>query len=183
MFTSDAGSVFGDANGDGQVNGTDLIFIRNDLGTSEAASDLDGNGTVEDADLVLCRNALGTDPDTLTVYAEGLTASTTLCDVMVDLLTDPDQDTVFTSAGIRQLTSVSIDLTPTSGAIGVPISITMQPAIAPIIFDNSTTARWQGVYEPLVGPATGMFEIEYNPSQFRESSGSVAEIIIGNGTN
>lgn len=181
-FTSGSGSVFGDANGDGYVKLDDLVFIRNDLGTSIAASDLDGNGIVEEHDLVLCRNALGAGPDSLVVYVEALAPSEALCDAGVELLTDPEGDGSYALSATRSVTSVSISISPAAGGLGTPLDIAIQPAIAPLAFDSATTAIWFGVYEPSVGPATDRFQVDYSRWEFRESSGSTASLFIGDGT-
>jgi len=118
----------------------------------------------------------------LTVYVEGLSVSTGLGDVTVTLLADPDGDEVFTVEATHPVTVVSIDVQPTSGGLGTPLTITMQPAIAPLAFDATTTAQWEGVYQPLVGPPTDPFQIAYDADQFRESSAGQASIIVGSGT-
>ena len=181
-FTSGSGAVFGDANGDSQVRLDDLIFIRNRIGTNNAACDLDASGTVDQNDLVLCRNAMGSGPGTLTVYAEGLGASNSLCDTPVQLLTDPDHDNVFDSAATTGLTVLSVSVAPLSGSLGTPITVTIQPALSPLAFDTTTSARWIGVYQPSVGPATDAFEIDYSSPEVHESSTSTASLFIGEGT-
>ena len=55
--------VYGDANGDGQVNGKDLILLRQalagwDVTLDEAAADCNGDGTLNGKDLILLRQAL-----------------------------------------------------------------------------------------------------------------------------
>ncbi len=182
VFTSGSGSVFGDANGDAQVRLDDLIFIHNRLGTTDAASDLNSSGSVDQNDLVLCRQALGSGPDRVTVYVEGLSPSTALCDVPIQLLTDPDQDGTFTLAEARGSTVVAISISPTSGGLGTPVSITIQPALAPLAFNSLTKAAWRGVYQPSSGSATPTFDIEFSPSEFGESDGGSAVILVGSGT-
>lgn len=182
VFTSGSGAVFGDANGDGAVQPDDLVFIRNRLGTADAASDLDASGLVDENDLVLCRNALGSGPGKVTVYVEGLSASAALCDTSIELLTDPDEDTVFTLAETKGVTAVSVSIGPTIGMLGTPITVTMQPAIAPVAFDANTTAKWTGVYEPAGEPATEAFEIAYSRGEFHESGAGEATLFIGEGS-
>jgi len=182
IFTSGAGSVFGDANGDGRVRLDDLIFIRNRLGTTDTASDLNGSGTVDQNDLVLCRQALGSAPDRVTVYVEGLSPSAALCDVPIQLLTDADHDQTFTLAETKGTTVAAISISPTAGGLGTPINITIQPAVAPLTFDSATTAKWSGVYEPSVGSPTDTFQVSYSRWEFHESSASEATVFIGEGT-
>ena len=182
VFTSGSGSVFGDANADGQVRLDDLVFIRNRLGTTDAASDLNSNGSVDQNDLVLCRQALGSGPDRATVYIEGLSPSTALCDVPIQLLTDPDQDGTFSLAETKGSTVVAISISPTSGGLGTPISVTIQPALAPLAFDSATTAKWFGAYAPSVGSPTDTFQVSYSRWEFHESSSSEAVVFIGEGT-
>ncbi len=182
VFTSGSGAVFGDANGDGQVRLDDLIFIRNRLGTTDAASDLNDSSTVDENDLVLCRQALGSGPGKVTVYVEGLSPSTALCDVPIQLLTDPDEDGTFTLAETRNSTVVAISISPAVGGLGTPISIAIHPALAPLAFDSRTRAVWRGVYQPSTGSATPTFDVEFSPSEFDESDAGSAVIFVGSGT-
>lgn len=121
-------------------------------------------------------------PVTVTVFVEGLTASTTLGDAPIDVLADPDSDMTFTLQSTELVTVASLTITPSSGPAGTPLSITLQPAIAPLTFDAATTLDWDGVFQPMVGAPTGSFQVAYNASQFRESSSSQAVVIVGDGT-
>ena len=56
-------TVYGDANGDGDVNGKDLILLRQslagwDVGMDKAAADCNGDGDVNGKDLILLRQYL-----------------------------------------------------------------------------------------------------------------------------
>lgn len=118
----------------------------------------------------------------VTVFVEGLTASTTPGDTTIDVLTDPDGDSTFDVQETRAVTVVSIDIAPTSGPPGTLLTVTMQPAIAPFAFDSTTTADWEGVYQPPDGPPTAPFQVAYDADQFRESSAGEAILIVGDGT-
>lgn len=118
----------------------------------------------------------------IVVFVEGLTPSVVLGDATIDLLTDPDGNGTFDVHDTQAVTVVSIDISPPSGPPGTPLTVTMQPAIAPIVFDSTTTADWEGVYQPPLGPPTALFQIAYDSDQFRESSPSEAILIVGDGT-
>lgn len=180
-FTAGSGPVFGDANGDGHVRLDDLIYIRNRLGTSDAACDLNGNGVVDQNDLVMCRSALGSGPDNVTVYLEAVSASSALCDTSVDFLTDPGGSGSFTVAESRRFTSVAVSVSPASGGLGTPVTITLQPAIAPLAFDSATTATWSGEFQTASG-STPAFRVNFNASELRESGAGSATVFIGQGT-
>lgn len=181
IFTAASGAVFGDANGDGHVRLDDLIYIRNRLGTSDAACDLNGNGVVDQNDLVMCRSALGSGPDNVTVYLGAVSASSALCDTTVDFLTDPGGSGSFTVAESRRFTSVAVSVSPASGGLGTPVTITLQPAIAPLAFDSATTAAWSGEFQTASGSAPP-FRVYFNSSELRESDAGTATVFIGQGT-
>ncbi len=52
----------GDVDGDGTVNGTDLILLLGSWGTDNAAADFDGSGTVDGTDLIILLGAWGDCP-------------------------------------------------------------------------------------------------------------------------
>jgi hypothetical protein len=118
----------------------------------------------------------------LPVYVQGLTASTTLGDAVVTLLVGSLQKAPMTVHATQAVTVVSIGINPTTGPLGTPITITLQPAIAPIAFDSLSTATWSGVYKPMTGPPTAPFQILFNASQVRESGPGSALIVAGDGT-
>lgn len=118
---------------------------------------------------------------TIPTFVEGLTASTSLSDVQITLLIDPDVDGEFTVEAIQPVTVVSISITPTSGALGTAVTITLQPAIAPLAFGPLTTAEWSGVFQPIQGPSSDPFTMTYSISQFLTSSPSIATVIVGGG--
>ena len=148
--------------------------------------DLDDDQDVDLMDFALFQTVFGDTleppPVSLMVFAEGLAPSTILGDAMITLLDDPDGDEVFTVEATQPVTVVSIDISPSSGPPGTALTVTMQPAIAPLAFDSVTTADWEGVYQPPVSPPTDPFQVTYDASQFRESSPSEAVLIIGDGT-
>ncbi|MHC4089353.1 MAG: hypothetical protein ACYSVY_03575 [Planctomycetota bacterium] len=116
-----------------------------------------------------------------TVFVEGLTPSTDLGDVVIMLLTDPDGDDIFEVEATQDVTVLSIEISPSSGPLGTPLTLTMQPAISPIAFDTATTADWSGVFQPVVGPPSSPFTVTYSPSEFRESAPGTAVMILGEG--
>ncbi|HUU82904.1 MAG TPA: hypothetical protein VM243_05305 [Phycisphaerae bacterium] len=118
----------------------------------------------------------------LSAFVEGLIPSAALGDVTIDLLTDPDGDGTFDLQETQAVTVISIDVSPVSGPPGTPLTVTLQPAIAPIAFDAATTGDWEGVYQPPLGPPTAPFQTAYDAAQFRESSGSQAILIVGDGS-
>ena len=116
------------------------------------------------------------------VFVEGLVAATGLADTVVTLLTDPDGDGTFTVEATQPVTVVSIDISPPSGGLGTELTVTLQPGIPPLTFTSVTTADWEGMYQPMVGPPTAPFQIAYDTTQFRESSASQAVLVVGDGT-
>ena|GEM_PF-3179214 len=149
------------------------------------AFDFEPDTDVDLADFVVFEsNISGPDCGTipLTVFAEGLTASTSLCDVPVDVLTAPPGGGTFTLFDTAEVTVVSIDITPSSGPLGTEVSVTLDPAMAPIAFDSLSTAEWDGVFDPVAGPPSAPFTILYDAAQVHESSSASAVIVAGDGT-
>lgn len=60
LFTSFAGSPFGDANSDGQVNATDLSILLSKYGTTNTATDFNSDGTTNIIDLSILLSNYGT---------------------------------------------------------------------------------------------------------------------------
>lgn len=120
-------------------------------------------------------------PVTATVFVEGLTASTTLGDAAIDVLADPDGDTIFTLQSTEEVTVVTLTISPSSGLLGTPINIQIQPSIAPLAFSSSTTAEWTGAYAPQDTSTTGEFTVSYDATAVRETSASNAVLIFGDG--
>jgi len=151
-----------------------------------APFDFQPNSDVDLTDYALFEpNVLGpTDcpPVSVTVFVEGLTASTLLGDAPIELLIDPDGDTVFEQASLDAVTVVSLDITPSSGPVGTPLAITMQPAIAPLTFDTTATAVWTGAFLPEMLPPSGAFAFTFAAPQVRESSAAMAVLLVGDGT-
>lgn len=184
--------VHGDLNGDGSIDGTDFkIFVAVVLGVNTnpiviAQADFDESGVADVSDAPLFVDALlapGSSQNTgIILYAEGLTASTDLCDTQVDLLTDPQGAGTFALADTAQLTVADLTINPQTGGLGTPVTITLAPAIAPLVFDAATTATWAGAYQPIVGLPSAPFTITYSASEFRESSVNEAVLIVGDGT-
>ncbi|HUT57086.1 MAG TPA: hypothetical protein VNA25_04330 [Phycisphaerae bacterium] len=149
-------------------------------------ADLDGDGDVDLADYGILQTVFGDAhpvPDVpLAVYIEGLMASTTLGDVTIDLLADPDGDGIFDLQETQAVTVVSIDISPLSGPLGTALTLTMQPAISPIVFDATTTAEWSGVFQPVVGSPSSPFTMTYSASEFRESAPGTAAVMVGEGS-
>ena len=79
-------------------------------------------------------------------------------------------------------TIVSLTGSPTSGALGTPVTWTLQPAVGPLSFDPNATASWVGVYKPNSGVASAQFTIGFNASQVREQNASTAVIVLGDGS-
>ncbi|HUU82028.1 MAG TPA: hypothetical protein VM243_00870 [Phycisphaerae bacterium] len=181
-----------DLDGDNDVDLFDLAPFRTLFAGAPATSpdcdsaDLDEDADVDLGDFGVFQVVFGASqqgmPVAIVVFVEGLTASTALGDVVITLLVDPDGDDVFEPEATQAVTVVSIDLAPSSGALGTPVTVTMSPAIAPLAFDAATTADWEGVYQPPVGPPTDVFQVAYDVSQFRESSLGDAIIVVGDGT-
>ncbi|MFH0982118.1 MAG: dockerin type I repeat-containing protein [Planctomycetota bacterium] len=185
--------VTGDATGDGVVDLLDYRVLAGCLGGpaqatpgSCQATDLDEDGDVDLEDFAFFQRVFGNmqeaPPVTLTVFVEGLTASVALGDAVITLLDDPDDNGVFEVEATQTVTVVSINIAPSSGPPGTPLTVTLQPAIAPLAFDSATTADWVGVYQPPVGPPTAPFQIAYSAAQFRESSPGQAVLVVGDGT-
>jgi len=181
----------GDLTLDGRVDGSDMqLFVDVLLGNNAnpvliAQADFDENGILDSVDTTLFVTALlsGVSATTsVTLFAQGLAPSAALCDVPVNILTDDDGNGTFVLADTVEVTVVSLELSPVAGSIGTPLTVTLTPAIPPLIFDSTTMAQWTGVYEPLVGPATSSFSVTFSPSDFRESSASQAVIVVGDGT-
>lgn len=185
--------VHGDLNGDAFIDGTDFkIFVAVVLGVNTdpiviAQADFDESGVADVADAPLFVDALlapaGSPQNTvITLYAEGLTVSTDLCDTPVDLLADPESDGTFALADTAQLTVADLTISPQAGGLGTPVTITLTPAIAPLVFDATTTASWTGVFQPVVGNPSQSFTITFDANQFQEASSSQATVVLGVGS-
>ncbi|MFH1417442.1 MAG: hypothetical protein ABII12_04045 [Planctomycetota bacterium] len=178
------GVPHGDVNRDDRVDGTDIQpFVHILLGEYDPEADLNADGVVDLADVPLFVDVLLFGPPSpssaITLYAEGLAASSDLCDAPIDLLTDPEGDGTFALAGTEELTVVDVTFSPLSGGIGTPVTITLTPAVLPLAFNDGTTARWSGVFQPIVGSPTDNITINYSESQFRETLANQAILIVG----
>ena len=181
------GIPHGDVNRDGRVDGTDIQpFVNVLLGEYDPEADLDSNGVVDLADVPLFVDVLLFGPPssstTITLFSEGLAPSGGLCDTPIDLLTDTEGDGTFAWAATEEVTVVELTFDPLTGGLGTPVTITMTPAISPLAFDENTTAQWQGIFQPLVGEPSDPFAVTYSAAQFRESSASMASVIVGDGS-
>lgn len=191
-FQSPGQIVHGDLNGDALVDGADFkIFVAVVLGVNTdpiviAQADFDESGVADVSDAPLFVDALlapGSSQNTgVILYAEGLTASTDLCDTSVDLLTDPQGTGSFALADTAQVTVAELTISPQTGGLGTQVTITLTPAIAPLIFDANTTATWTGVFQPMVGTPSNSFQFQYDASQFNEQGPGQAIIVVGDGT-
>lgn len=182
-----------DVDGDGDVDLGDFALFGQCFGGPNLPpapgcpvdADVDNDGDVDLADFALFgqqfTGAGVRATVAVTVFVEGLTASTALADTTITLLTDPDEDMTFTVEATQPVTVVSLDLTPTSGPLGTELTVTLQPAISPIAFDATTTAQWDGIYNPVLGSDSSPFSVAYNASQVRESEASTAIIVAGDG--
>lgn len=185
----------GDVESDCDVDLSDVaVFVRcftGDAGgtpaTGCAPSDLNSNGAVDLSDFAGVQSAMngpgGNCPQLpVTVFVEALLVSQALGDQTIDVLIDPDGDSIFELMGTEVVTNASIQTSATSGTWGTPITVTLQPAIAPLAFDATTTAAWTGIYVPNVGPASQPFTFSFNAQQVRELDASSAVLLVGDGT-
>jgi hypothetical protein len=117
-----------------------------------------------------------------TLYIEGLTTSTALSDTFLMVLADPDRDGQFQIEANRQVTVASISFSPYVLGPGDLLTITLEPAIPPLAFDELTAAEWQGSYTPPNSPPTPPFTVSYSAEHFRESSPGVAVLVAGDGS-
>lgn len=155
--------------------------------TGCSTSDFNANGAVELLDFGVVQSAVsgpaGSCPQLpVLVFVEGLAVSQALGDRTIDVLVDPEGDGTFTLQETKIVTNVLLQASPMSGTWGTPISVTLQPAIAPLAFDATTTATWTNVYIPNVGPASQPFVFSFNSQQVRESGSSTAVVLAGDGT-
>jgi hypothetical protein len=118
----------------------------------------------------------------VTVYVEGVAVSTLLKDTALTLSADPEADGTFEVAATKPVTVARVTISPNSGRLGTPITIQLEPAIWPLAFDCQSTVAWEGVYQPLLGPATGPFQVSYAPAQVCRLSVGEAIIHVGDGT-
>lgn len=191
-FQAPAQIVHGDLTGDARINGADVqTFVDVVLGNNTdpaliAQADFDESGTADLADTPLFVSALlaaGPFQNTVIIlYAEGLTAGTDLCDAPVDLLTDQQGTGTFALAATAQITVVSLTLSPSLGPIGTPLTLTVAPAVAPLVFDAVTTASWAGVYAPDIGPPSAVFTVSFDANQVREQTTATGVIVLGDGS-
>lgn len=119
----------------------------------------------------------------ITVYVEGFVASSALGDVTITLLVDAEGDGTFVTHATQPVTVVSVGISPLSGPLGTAITVTLDPAIAPLAFDSATTADWAGQFEPLGGAPPPDFNIAYSSDEVHEQSVSVAIVVVGDGTS
>lgn len=172
----------GDFNGDDVLNGLDIDGFQTVLvnGPFNPEADFDNNGVLDINDIPgFVEAVLAPYPaDGVILYVQGLMASTALGDAAIDLYTG----TPFILTDTELVTVVDVTISPLSGPVGAPITITMTPAIAPLAFDANTTARWNGIFQPTIGAPSAPFIIRYSAAQFRESSSSEAVLFVGDGT-
>jgi hypothetical protein len=75
-----------------------------------------------------------------------------------------------------------VTISPGSGGLGTPITIDLEPAIAPLAFDCLSTVVWEGVYQPPTDPATDPFKVSYAADQVCNNGLGTADIYVGDGT-
>lgn len=173
----------GDLNGDGVLNGGDIEgFVCIALGAPfDAEADLNDDGVVDIADVPGFLEAVlhGFPADGVVMYVDAQAPSVSLGDAAVDLLTDPDNDDVFTIDRTQPVTTVQFGM-PAGDLLGRPTEIFMDPAIAPLVFDASTTAVWTG--EVLLSTGVGpILTVDFTTEQVRERTPDNAAILHGDG--
>lgn len=188
--------ILGDMNGDGVLNAFDIepfllaLFDPDEYAIQfpgidgVAVGDMNGDGALDSFDIEAFTDALFsgiTSYVPVRMWIEGLIPSATKADTRFVAESDTDKNGSFESDDAVRTTIFSLTASATSGPVGTAVTWTLDPAIAPVAFDASTTAQWDGVYQPLVGPPTSAFSASYSAAQVRESSSTQAILVVGDG--
>lgn len=189
--------ILGDMNGDGFFNGADIDPFFLALGDpaafalqfpnvdAAAVGDMNGDGLFNGADIDPFFAALGLGTVSyvpVRMWIEGLDPSASMADTRFVADADTDNNGSLDGTDAVRTTIFSLTASPTSGPVGTEVTWTLDPAIAPVAFDPSTTAQWDGHYQLLVGPPTSAFSASYSATQVRESSPTQAVLVVGDGT-
>ncbi len=118
----------------------------------------------------------------LTFWVEGLQASVMAGDAPISAVADFDDDGSFESEDLVLATELSVSSAPQVGQLGTLVTWMLAPAIAPAVFDATTTASWTGKYQPPSGNGTAPFSFDYTSAQLQETSTGTASILLGDGT-
>jgi len=120
---------------------------------------------------------------------DGLTVSKAPGDVPIRLFSEagPNEPEVpfNTTATVLALDAgpeVEVIVEPESGKLGTEITVTLNPAVPPVVFDSSSLALWSGVFDPLIGPPSAPFSVLYEPDQVHELNAASAILVFGDGT-
>lgn len=160
------------------VVGLAILAAPVGLGSPGCPTDYDDNGQIEPADISLF----------VTTWYNSLNQGTLAGDWDHNGVVQPADISLFVSQWFAQLNAggcppaITLTVSPTSGTLGTPINLTISPATAPNVFDNSTTASWTGRYVPMVGTPTSVFTVTFSAADVRENSASQAVILLGAGS-
>lgn len=75
----------------------------------------------------------------------------------------------------------SLNISPNSGGLGTIITIQISPQTPGYELKPSTTARWVGVYRPLMGSDTPQFSVDYAGAHIVIVDAWTARVLIGGG--
>lgn len=152
--------------------------------------DMNDDGAVTVGDIGLFVNSLTSPTGPLRflpqrLWVEALTKDTSVGATSISAFVDLTGDTDFNDAGeldTVSATAFALSISPTTGGLGTPITLTIDPAAAPLQFGLTTTATWTGRFLPNPGVPTPDFSFAYSAAQFRESSPTLGSIVLGDGT-
>ncbi|MBX3358352.1 MAG: hypothetical protein KF745_07980 [Phycisphaeraceae bacterium] len=158
--------------------GLSIAICPSVLGSPTCPPDYDNNGLVEPADIAAFIQA----------WTNSLNQGTLEADYDHNGVVEPVDISVFVAQWNALVNaggcppSITLSVSPTSGSIGTPITLSLSPANAPNAFDSNSTASWTGRYVPTVGSPTSVFTVSFSSADVQETSGSQAVILLGSGT-
>lgn len=173
----------GDFTGDHALDATDIPGFMSALidGPYDSRGDFDTDGQVDLDDVAPFAEAVanGYPAEGVVLYVSPQSISETLGDRPIDLMTDPDEDQTFTPVETRPMTFIYVQ-SWSNQDLGTPIEFLIEPAIAPLAFDENTTAVWEG-YLALSAGNTPPLTMKFDANQVRVRTPDFGELLIGDG--
>lgn len=117
----------------------------------------------------------------VSLWVEALSPSSVGGDVAISAEADSDDDGSFDSTDAVACTSIMMAVSPTSGILGAALDVNISRSVPPVEFDEETTGSWIGVFHPEHAVMTPAFTVDHPSALIRETSGTSAFLVLGDG--